>query len=908
MSGFQAVPEMKLLMEGYQAGWIVESKETVEVELPQNILEREGCTGQGPVKRTRVTAVVQEADTPNQNGRAYPQALFDRVLREGSEFTERLCKREVLGELEHPECLASDDFRVLTSEGWKPFRAIKVGDKVWSRINGAAVLSRVNRIIDEPYSGLVFHVKGRAIDAVFTPNHRFVLKPRTDRPWESEDIFEPIGTIAANRKGYCKNPVPRTAEWTQVSPSTITIPPAIPNEHHQGRTFKFVEVQSTPLELDAKLFAGFMGIYLAEGHCQPDAEVKSPYRIVISQKNDWSKKLIWDEILSKFPAEIVWRNLSTGWATTDARLWKYLHALGVAHSKYIPREVMELSPEDLQELIYWFAIGDGRIYPSSKLPPQLESWEANDDGPTFKEAAATAVRQGTIPYTRMDLHTVSERLVRDLHEVVVRLGGCGILSTIEPDKDYEFAGRTIKAENKRTLWQLRVLRPKQFYLDPRFTVVDPQHHEGHVFCLSVDHGNFYMEQNGRSFWTGNSGNTHLGRVSHLWERIWPQGNKIYGECLILRTPEGQKLDELVKVGHPLGFSSRGRGEVTSRPDGIEEVKVDDYFLDTFDAVAKPSVATARMEQAMTGEEVILPGVVRTESREESAPMTQMTAVFPAAQMLARAETTMNGVQESLARDQDISSLVEAQSQVSGLLAEMGAYPAPAELREQYAEIRGRLKEASTGIGKQLQSHKRRKPQAKGRLVSKRDKAASEIIEALMERNKCLRQRAASAQRPVVDDSRYEVAVQLGEELLRQGRQLQEERDYLREQLDAAVELVEAVVSKTKNSKTQARKKLALQNSLISQNKQARALLESCRTPQEVDQAVTLIGSLMKSQRRPASREKLPPLGGNQQHQLAESRQKQGFPPAVGGKQLFGESLMGHLAKREARVKADTLHR
>jgi len=408
-----------------------------------------------------------------------------------------------------------------------------------------------------------------------------------------------------------------------------------------------------------------------------------------------------------------------------------------------------------------------------------------------------------------------------------------------------------------------------------------------------------------------SGNTHIGRVSHMWEKIWPDWNtgRIMGECIILRTPEGQKLEELIEVGHPLGFSSRGRGEVTSRPDGIEEVKVEDYLLDTFDAVAKPSVAIARMDQATTGEGVVTrPGVVRTESREEIAPMNQ-TAVFPAAQMLARAESTMNGVSESLTKRQDASSLVEAQAQIAGLMAEMAAYPAPNELREQYAETRGRLREASTGIVNKLKTLKKGRKRGKSGLTGGRNKAASDLIEALMERNRQLRDGLTESSRPVIDDSRYEVSVQLGEELLRRARTLQEERDEYRQQRDAAVELVEAVVRKTKGSKTQGRLREAFKDPLIRNNKRARKLLENCRSTQEVDQAVRLIHELVGTRPTAKVREKLPPLGGQQRQQLSESQQQpqKGFPQKKRGQRnTFGESLMGQMAKREARMKSDIL--
>ena len=90
-------------------------------------------------------------DVPTQNGRMYSRQITEREI---GRLNDNIRGRRVYGELDHP-CLTSDDFRVLTVIGWKPFRQVKVGDRVWSRVDGKAVLSTVQEIIDQPYSALM---------------------------------------------------------------------------------------------------------------------------------------------------------------------------------------------------------------------------------------------------------------------------------------------------------------------------------------------------------------------------------------------------------------------------------------------------------------------------------------------------------------------------------------------------------------------------------------------------------------------------------------------------------------------------------------------------------------------------------------------------------------------------------
>lgn len=398
-----------------------------------------------------------------------------------------------------------------------------------------------------------------------------------------------------------------------------------------------------------------------------------------------------------------------------------------------------------------------------------------------------------------------------------------------------------------------------------------------------------------------SGNTHLGRVSHLWERVWCDGNRIMGECLILKTPEGQKLDELLAVGHPLGFSSRGRGETMSDSNGIEEVK-EDYFLDTFDAVAKPSVEAARTQHFHTGTESFRPADHVTESIRGDQTMTAQAGIGAAAQYLGRCESTMAGVLESLGKAQDITRLVEAQASVSGLLAEMGATPVPDGLRESFAEARGKLQTTAQSIKARIDGLKSqpRRTMTEGAASAngKKKPAQAAVIETLMERNQKLQQKLRQQKRPVVDDQRFEVSVQLGEELLKEARALKKERDELKERYAAAVELLEQITTEQKGAKTKARIAQALTNSLISKNPAAKKLVEACRTVDEVDQAVSLISSLAGN-RRPMRGEPLPRHGagsGGRNGALTEG--SGGTAPARQARPKYSSSIFGQLAERE----------
>jgi len=511
-----------------------------------------------------------------ENNRVYPKQLWEREFRR---LSKNLAEKKVLGECDHP-CFTDSDFRVLTSSGWKPFSEIKEGDRVWSRKDGKAVLSTVTGIVNQPYEGLAYHVKGRGIDSTFTPGHRLLLKQRADRS-DSPEIYVTIAEIAQNRGKYSHSAIPKNSEWFTEGPSVVSIP-ATTDAHPRAKND-----QSKPLALDASLFAAFMGLYLAEGYCA--AESGDGYGVFIAQKNDWSHQYIYEEVLSKFPKELSWAEHKSGFYLSDARLYNYLKRFGTCYDKYVPEEVKKLNPSALREFLFWYGIGDGRMVKVHD-PSDHPDWEAG--GPSFKAVAAALLREENLTGTRKDVFSVSKVLIEGLQECLIRSGGNGTISKLESPRDYEFADHTIKVENKVPLYQLHISQTDHIYLDPRFLKIEEVSHKGNIYCLSVTGGNFYVEHNGRTYWTGNSdGRTSLARVSHVITNLTIEDGVVVGEAEVLDTERGKTLKELLKSGCAIGVSSRGYGS-TKQDESGKDVVQDDYRLVTFDFVAEPADSNA----------------------------------------------------------------------------------------------------------------------------------------------------------------------------------------------------------------------------------------------------------------------------------------------------------------------------
>jgi hypothetical protein len=140
---------------------------------PQKQSLTESLQGSGPFT---VKGILQRAEVKNQNGRSYP---FSILQREVEKYNETFVKeRRALGELDHPACISFGD--IMTYEGWKDIKDVKIGELIptLNTTTNSLEYNPIERVINDPYKGKMISFKGKSIDILVTPNHRFILNDR----------------------------------------------------------------------------------------------------------------------------------------------------------------------------------------------------------------------------------------------------------------------------------------------------------------------------------------------------------------------------------------------------------------------------------------------------------------------------------------------------------------------------------------------------------------------------------------------------------------------------------------------------------------------------------------------------------------------------------------------------------
>lgn len=503
----------------------------------------------------------------NRNKRIYPLV---EMQNEVSRYDKEMIKeKRATGELNHPSC-HTNSASILTEDGWKNITEISETEKVYT-LNPETreiELHQITRKIEQEYKGKMFRIKGRNIDTVVTPTHRFLLIDRYNKP-----CFVTIEEIFNNRTKYNKHHIPKRGNWNVETPEFFTLK-GLNDVPKKGNYVIDPEIDSN---IDYTTFVQFLGIWLAEGYTTQDSNTT----VGITQRKEEVKEKI-RNLVSKFPEEMKWVETTKTCGTTtftlrDLRLATYLKEnFGTnCYNKRIAKEFKNISSELLEEMVYWFNLGDGRF------------------STTFHENG----------YIQRNIFSTSKQLMLDFNEVLLKSGGCGNVTEIISDVDYKFADHIILSENKVPLYQLNISTTQGIHLDERFLKIEEVNDfDDRVYCVTVPNENFYCMDNGKAFWTGNSPEVNLERACHMVTELKQDGNLFYGKSKILSTPMGQIVRSLVMDGVKLGVSSRALGKVDEK-NGIGHVS--DFRLVAIDVVADPSVPTAFVNGIMESKQWVL---------------------------------------------------------------------------------------------------------------------------------------------------------------------------------------------------------------------------------------------------------------------------------------------------------------
>lgn len=343
----------------------------------------------------------------------------------------------------HPQCY-SEDTKVLTQRGWRYLYDVLDNDKIMSLNPQTKEIEWTNIVDRQEYNkkGDMIRFYNRSLDCLVTPEHRMVYLSKSHREieyCEAKDYKQSKGAFYRGCK-YLADDI-----------STV---------FNAGK-----------ISIDFDKFCAFMGYWLSDG------SVANDNRVVISQRDGEKSKPIIEDLLKSIGFNVF--SFYDGLYFYNKKLVSYLKQFGKCTDKYIPDEIKNSSPRQINIFLNAFILCDGYV----KKPKTFIGNRGTIFAPKHEERL---------------FYTTSERMAGDLCELLLKIGHRPSIKDIQPTTSIKKDGTIIKSNH--VCYKISDCKATTATVFNKET----QYYSGKVYDLTLEKNHImYMQRNGRCFWGSN---------------------------------------------------------------------------------------------------------------------------------------------------------------------------------------------------------------------------------------------------------------------------------------------------------------------------------------------------------------------------------------------------------------------
>lgn len=397
---------------------------------------------------------------------------------------------------------------ILTDNGWKKFYNLKDTDKVFS-MNPAtrkSKYSNIDKYIEYEYTGEMYRITGKNIDALITPNHsffgdttsdylRYFKKPKFKEISEIHSILEKGGNFS----------IPITIdEFTGKDTDFVEIPSVIRN--YIGRNGAKGRTEIKGFKIPTKLFMAFLGIYLSDGYTTKNKNGNFGKVGICKTKLKKVKMIsrILDAMNLKYSME------KSGFIIHNVPLAEFLHPIGDVYTKRIPVIYKNMSSKYLRILWSYMVLCDGNL--------RLTSWD--------KDVRKSNVR---------NFYTVNYGLAKDFQEIVFKSGSSCSLKLRKP-RVWNIKGKSGKSKKQYVLY---IKKSKTYNL--KNCLIKKVDFSGKVYDIETkEYHTILVRRNNTVYWSSNCSGDGVPGIPGI-------GPKTAIEFLKGELTSGKKHDAIVEA-------------------------------------------------------------------------------------------------------------------------------------------------------------------------------------------------------------------------------------------------------------------------------------------------------------------------------------------------------------------------
>lgn len=382
---------------------------------------------------------------------------------------------------------------VLTKNGWKFFKDVKISDKIASLKDGYFLnYSFPTEIMSYKYSGEMYYLNTRGVNLLITPNHNlYVAKgsyyngnysppKRVNYPFELSTYEKYLG------KNKCFK---KAAIWKGEYQEFFYLPKY---ENYWRNNFGITNKIYNEKRIAMNDWLNFLGWYIAEG-CVSINDEKHSCEIAVACNNTdggTEKKIINNAIVKcGFEPSLSMEDKSAllfKLYNKQLGLWLNDNCGNNSYNKRIPNFVKELPPEQIEILLESLFQGDGQQTDTANI-----------------------------------LTTTSKQLADDVQECLLKAGFTSRMYKPSPP------GKMISPSTKKEYdtvecYKINWLKKSNLYNTANKGLAPGSfdglvNYDGMVYCVSVPEHIIYVRRNGKPVWCGNS--LRMYTINHTEEAL-----------------------------------------------------------------------------------------------------------------------------------------------------------------------------------------------------------------------------------------------------------------------------------------------------------------------------------------------------------------------------------------------------
>ena len=362
-----------------------------------------------------------------------------------------------------------EETEVYTINGWKRFTDVDGTESFASLDNGYMIFEKSTGIVRKFYDGPMYNLSTSHLNINVTQDHNLYVREN----WYN-DKSEKFKLVKAKDVVGKQVEFKKDAKWRGHN-NPVVIPQY--TSHYASYDKEYKERVLSP-ELYVKLMAWF----LAEGHVTNTQIRITQSREVHPHQCSMIEQMIQD--LGYKPSYD-----GSQFYFSDPQLREYLRQFGTCKSKFVPKEIHDMTPELIQLFLETYEMGGG--------------WTNKSNHTT--------------------LTTSSKQMSDDLQILSIKAGWTADVMTIEP-----------KISNGREHLSdvhYRVSIKKRA-LTPLFNVRDQQdriyNYKGMVYCVDVPHDLLLVRRRGKVCWSGNSNMFIIDEAAQAGDKVLMHAPRVVG--------------------------------------------------------------------------------------------------------------------------------------------------------------------------------------------------------------------------------------------------------------------------------------------------------------------------------------------------------------------------------------------